>query len=33
MHHKNIKAEIRRQLKTQYPDWKRLNRKRKLGQI
>jgi len=29
MHHKNIKAEIRRQLKTQYPDWKRLNRKTK----
>lgn len=29
MHHKNIKAQIRRQLKTKYPNWKRLRRKEK----
>lgn len=29
MHHKNIKAIIKKQLKKNYPDWKRLNRKKK----
>ena len=29
MHHKDIKLSIRKQLKRQYPNWKRLNRKTK----
>lgn len=29
MHHKDIKSRIRRQLKIEYPDWKRLNKKAK----
>lgn len=29
MHHKDIKAQIRKQLKTNYPNWKRLSRKEK----
>lgn len=29
MHHKDIKAQIRKQLKTNYPNWKRLNQKEK----
>jgi hypothetical protein len=29
MHHKAIKAQIRKQLKTKYPNWKRLSRKQK----
>jgi hypothetical protein len=29
MHHKDIKAQIRKQLKTNYPNWKRLRRKEK----
>jgi hypothetical protein len=29
MHHKDIKAKIRKQLKIQYPNWKRLSRKKK----
>ncbi|MCP4626408.1 MAG: hypothetical protein GY850_23290 [bacterium] len=29
MHHKDIKAKIRKQLKSEYPNWKRLNRKKK----
>jgi len=32
MHHKNIKAIIRKQLKTNYRDWKRL-KKREKGEI
>ena len=31
MHHKAIKAEIRKQLKTQYPNWQRLTKKEKKG--
>ena len=31
MHHKQIKALIRKQLKKEYPDWKRLSRKQKKG--
>ena len=27
MHHKNIKVIVRKQLKTQFPNWKRLGRK------
>ena len=27
MHHKNIKLLVRKQLKKQYPNWNRLNRK------
>jgi hypothetical protein len=27
MHHKNIKLAVRKQLKKQFPDWKRLSRK------
>jgi len=29
MHRKDIKAQIRKQLKTEYPNWQRLNRKEK----
>ena len=29
MHHKDIKSRIRRQLKIEYPDWKRLHKKAK----
>ncbi len=29
MHHKDIKAKIRKQLKIEYPNWKRLSRKKK----
>jgi hypothetical protein len=29
MHHKAIKAQIRKQLKTRYPNWQRLNKKQK----
>ena len=29
MHHKNIRLIIRKQLKRQYPNWKRLNKKTK----
>ncbi len=29
MHHKAIKAEIRKQLKTRYPHWQRLTKKEK----
>ncbi|BBO86450.1 hypothetical protein DSCO28_70160 [Desulfosarcina ovata subsp. sediminis] len=29
MHHKDIKAQIRKQLKTQFPNWHRLTRKEK----
>ena len=29
MHHKDIRAQIRKQLKTNYPNWKRLSRKEK----
>ena len=29
MHYKDIKAQIRKQLKTNYPNWKRLNQKEK----
>jgi hypothetical protein len=29
MHHKDIKAQVRKQLKTNYPDWHRLSRKAK----
>ncbi len=29
MYHKNIKAQIRKQLKTKYPNWKRLSKKEK----
>ena len=29
MHHKDIKVQIRKQLKTNYPNWKRLSRKEK----
>ena len=29
MHHKAIKAEIRKQLKTWYPHWQRLTKKEK----
>ena len=29
MYHKDIKAKIRKQLKIQYPNWKRLSRKKK----
>ena len=29
MHHKDIKTEIRKQLKKNYPDWKRLRKKEK----
>ena len=31
MHHKTIKAEIRKQLKIQYPHWQRLTKKEKKG--
>jgi hypothetical protein len=31
MHHKAIKAEIRKQLKIQYPHWQRLTKKEKKG--
>ena len=29
MHHKDIKAKVRKQLKIEYPNWKRLSRKKK----
>jgi hypothetical protein len=29
MHHKDIKDKIRKQLKIEYPNWKRLSRKKK----
>lgn len=29
MHHKNIKLIVRKQLKNQFPNWKRLPKKRK----
>jgi len=29
MHHKSIKAQIRKQLKTRYPNWHRLTKKEK----
>jgi hypothetical protein len=29
MHHKNIKAKIKKQLKKDYPNWNRLNQKKK----
>ena len=31
MHHKAIKAKIRKQLKTQYPNWQSLTKKEKKG--
>ena len=29
MHHKDIKAKIKKQLKIEYPNWNRLSRKKK----